>query len=130
MDLNQLTVDVTDLERSAKFYELLGMTCIVWSPPRYARFEAMSGSSTLSLHCADNISSSIALYFETDDVDSRVESLEAVGVIFESQPVDQTWRWREAWMRDPDGHRICIYHAGLDRRFPPWRISVDGEEKK
>ena len=37
-------------------------------------------------------------------------------------PVDQDWLWREARLADPSGNIICIYHAGENRRFPPWRI--------
>jgi hydroxymethylpyrimidine/phosphomethylpyrimidine kinase len=35
----------------------------------------------------------------------------------------QRWLWREAWLRDPAGNSICLYHAGDNRRFPPWRIA-------
>jgi catechol 2,3-dioxygenase-like lactoylglutathione lyase family enzyme len=123
MDLNQVTIDVVNLETSTGFYESLGLTCIVWAPPRYARFECPSGGATLSLHCADkHVGAGAALYFEVDDVDACVKSLKAAGVRFDEEPADRTWRWREAWTQDPDGRRICIYHAGPDRRFPPWRI--------
>jgi len=37
--------------------------------------------------------------------------------------VDQRWLWREACLNDPAGNRICIYHAGENRRYPPWKIS-------
>lgn len=123
MDLNQITIDVSDLERSSRWYEALGLRKIVWSPPRYARFECPMGSATLSLHRAEGpIACGAALYFEVADVDARVASLEAAGLAFAGPPVDQSWRWREAWTRDPDGHRICIYRAGPERRFPPWRV--------
>jgi hydroxymethylpyrimidine/phosphomethylpyrimidine kinase len=36
--------------------------------------------------------------------------------------MDQRWLWREAYLRDPAGNVLCIYHAGTNRRFPPWRI--------
>jgi hydroxymethylpyrimidine/phosphomethylpyrimidine kinase len=39
--------------------------------------------------------------------------------------VDQRWLWREAWLKDPAGNEICIYHAGENRRLPPWRIEGD-----
>jgi len=44
------------------------------------------------------------------------------GVTFESGPCDQPWLWREARLRDPDGNAICLYWAGPNRRFPPWRL--------
>jgi hydroxymethylpyrimidine/phosphomethylpyrimidine kinase len=34
----------------------------------------------------------------------------------------QSWLWREAWLRDPAGNAVCLYHAGANRRFPPWRL--------
>ena len=128
MDLNQITLSTANLENAAAFYEKLGLKRIVWSPPRYARFECMSGSSTLSLHHEDEAQvGGVAIYFETDRLDERVVELEQAGLRFDSQPEDKSWRWREAWLKDPDGHRVCLYFAGQDRRFPPWRI--DAEER-
>ena len=127
MDLNQVTLDTSDLETAAAFYETLGLKRIVWSPPRYARFECPSGSSTLSLHHAGKVEAGGAsIYFETDELDAKVKKFERAGLNFESAPKDKSWRWREAWLKDPDGRRVCLYHAGPDRRFPPWR--VDGEK--
>jgi catechol 2,3-dioxygenase-like lactoylglutathione lyase family enzyme len=128
MDLNQITLDVSNVERSARFYETLGLRRIVWSPPRYARFECQSGSTTLSLHLADPpIASGAALYFETEDVAAKLADLQQAGVMFDGPPVLQAWRWLEVWTSDPDGRRICLYHAGPDRRFPPWRVCADSE---
>ena len=36
--------------------------------------------------------------------------------------VDQRWLWREAYLRDPAGNVICIFHGGENRRNPPWRV--------
>lgn len=123
-NLNQVTLAVSDLERSIEFYKKLGLTLIVYSTGNsYARLECPDGGSTLSLHKrTDFASTGASLYFETADVDQRVSDLKASGLEFETEPVDQTWLWREAWLKDPDGYRIAIYHAGENRRFPPWRI--------
>lgn len=48
MDLNQVMVTVSDLERSIAFYSGLGIRLIV-AAETYARFELPSGSSTFSL---------------------------------------------------------------------------------
>ena len=123
MDLNQVTLDVSDLDRAAAFYEMLGLRRIVWSPPHYARFECPSGGATLSLHLAEPPAvDGAAMYFEVDHLDEEVARLQKAGLAFDVDPVDQSWRWREAWLKDPDGRRICVYHAGPDRRFPPWRV--------
>jgi hydroxymethylpyrimidine/phosphomethylpyrimidine kinase len=33
-----------------------------------------------------------------------------------------SYLWRVARLRDPAGNRIQLYHAGENRRFPPWRV--------
>ena len=124
MRLNQVTMPVSDLARSIGFYRRLGLKQIVDSP-HYARFEVGDGASTLSLELtpADELSGKGAhIYFECDDLDQQVASLMSQGVAFDHPPVDQSWQWREAWLSDPDGHRLCFYHSGEIRRFPPWRL--------
>ncbi|WP_031555077.1 VOC family protein [Parvularcula oceani] len=122
MDLNQVTLTVDDMPAAIGFYEALGLRCIVHTHERYARFELPCGSTTLSLHLGDRPKDGgPLLYFETEDVDARFAALSAKGVAFEGAPEDKSWRWREAWFRDPAGNRLCLYHAGPDRRFPPWR---------
>jgi hydroxymethylpyrimidine/phosphomethylpyrimidine kinase len=62
------------------------------------------------------------VYFGCDDLDARVAALKEKGVAFDSGPEDQSWLWREAWLRDPAGNRLCLFFAGENRRFPPWRV--------
>lgn len=122
--LNQVTLPVRDLARSQSFYAGLGLKLIV-SAEHYLRFEVGDGASTLSLEQVGPETPTEGgawLYFECDDLDTRVAELIAAGYVFEAPPADQTWLWREAWLRDPDGRRLCLYHAGEMRRFPPWRI--------
>ena len=124
MELNQVTLPTIDYDASVAFYKALGLIQIVGSPPRYARFETDSGT-TLSVHAVDDLAAAtgVTIYFEVEDVDARVRELEAAGLVFESQPVDQRWLWREACLRDPAGNVICIFHGGENRRYPPWRVS-------
>lgn len=123
MDLNQVTVPCIDYAASVRFYKTLGLTQIVDSPPRYARFETPAGG-TFSIHATTSVAtdSAVVIYFEVDDVDATVARLQARGIEFEAPPVDQDWLWREAYLRDPARNRICLYHAGSNRRFPPWRV--------
>lgn len=128
MDLNQVTIGTRDFDRSVEFYSRLGLKLIVHSEGRYARFELPSGSSTLSIHIApDHVPSSAMLYFEVDDVDRKYAELVGRDIKFESEPVDQSWLWREARFADPDGNPLCLFQAGQNRRFPPWRIQASGE---
>lgn len=123
MDLNQVTVPCSDYDASVAFYKALGLRQIVDSPPRYARFETERGT-TFSIHAADAAvgNPEFIVYFEVDDVDETVHQLEERGLSFDQEPTDQSWLWREAYLHDPYGNRICVYHAGKQRRHPPWRI--------
>jgi len=64
------------------------------------------------------------VYFEVEQLDEKVWELEARGVKFFHGPADERWLWREARLRDPSGNVICLFWAGENRRYPPWRISA------
>lgn len=123
MDLNQVTLPSTDIERSAAFYRTMGFTQVVSNLPTYARFEC-PGGATFSVHQVAAVieESSIIVYFECPDVDTTCATLTTRGIKFDSPPTDQSWLWREAYLRDPDGNLLCLYHAGENRRYPPWRL--------
>jgi catechol 2,3-dioxygenase-like lactoylglutathione lyase family enzyme len=124
MNLNQVTVPCTDLTRSIAFYETLGLKLIVESQPRYARFLCPEGDATFSLHLSDGpVQAGVVVYFECEDLDERVSALKAKGIVFSSDPVDQTWLWREAHLLDPDGNFLILYFAGKNRKDPPWRLT-------
>ena len=40
------------------------------------------------------------------------------------EPERKDWLWTEAWFKDPAGNRVCLYRAGKNRRFPPWRVGA------
>ncbi|HEY8558937.1 MAG TPA: VOC family protein [Pyrinomonadaceae bacterium] len=124
MNLNQVTIYSDKSKELAEFYQTLGLKIIVDSLPRYARFECPDGEATLSVHAAEEpeTASNIVLYFECADLDEKVAELKTAGLEFEQDPVDQIWLWREAYLRDPSGNRICLYRAGENRRNPPWRV--------
>ena len=122
MKLNQVTVIAREYDASVAFYRALGLAQIVDAPPRYARFECENGA-TLSLHVDEDAKpGATVVYFELDDLDASVARLQREGITFFQQPRDERWLWREARLRDPTGNVICLYHAGENRRFPPWRL--------
>lgn len=125
MDLNQVTIEVRDFHESVDFYQHLGFKLIVSARDEYARFELPSGSATFSIILADASNPGAAvIYLEVDDVDAKYAELRDRGIAFDSPPSDQPYRWRTAHFSDPSGNRLCLYHAGPDRRFPPWRIET------
>lgn len=125
MNLNQITVPSLDLTKSIPFYEKLGLKLIVKSLPHYARFECPDGAATFSLHQTENLPSGdgIYVYFECEELDQHVANLKKQGITFELEPVDQSWLWREARLKDLDGNQIILFHAGVNRLNPPWRIN-------
>lgn len=125
MDLNQVTVPCDDLGSSIAFYRRLGLRLIVDNPPDYARFECPVGGATFSVHRVPHTPGGVVVYFEVEDLDAKVQELTKAGVRFESDPRDEAWLWREARVRDPAGNQICLFHAGENRRNPPWRVADD-----
>lgn len=126
MDLNQVTILSNDLQKSVAFYKTLGLRLIVDSVPRYARFECPVGSTTFSIHHTDNppLGEGTIVYFECDDLEKRVSELTQQGIQFDLQPTEQSWLWKEAHLRDPDGNRIILFYAGENRKNPPWRVDA------
>lgn len=123
MRLNQVTLAVSNVERSVDFYRRLGLRQIV-ADDGYARFVCPDGDSTLSLAQRELVPpSATTVYLECDDLDETVSQLQAAGLAFEHPPINQPWLWREARLRDPDDNALCLFHAGGNRLNPPWRLA-------
>ncbi len=128
MRLNQITLPCTDetFRACLDFWQRFGLRLIVHTHDAYARFECPEGDgapATLSLHVeADaHTGPGASVYFEVGDVAAEAERLSRAGITLDAPPVEQSWLWTEAWLSDPAGNRVCVYHAGEARRFPPWR---------
>ncbi len=126
MRFNHVTLDVADLERSKAFYKTLGLIQIVDSPPRYARFVFPEGDATLSVEVMgdrpDRPADRAQIFFECEALDETVAALTRKGLVFQQEPTDMFYLWREARLRDPDGHELRLYYAGENRLNPPWRL--------
>lgn len=124
MNLNQVTLPATDLDLSVAFFRRMGFRQIVGDNPDYARFECPEGDATLSLHRVAERPQpgGVVVYFESDDLDATVARLQARGLQFRQLPQDQRWLWREAYLEDPTGNTLCLFHAGKNRKNPPWRL--------
>ena len=125
MNLNQITIPSLDVAKATEFYKKLGLQLIVDALPGYVRFECPHGTSTFSIHKVDALPEGrgISIYFEDDNLDTLVDNLITKGVTFTQQPENKSWLWREAHLEDPDGNHIILYHAGDNRKNPPWRIN-------
>ena len=135
MNLNQVTIYTAKPIETAEFFQKLGLSLIVDSLPRYARLECPDGDSTLSIQHDETVPQAetrpsgsvsapqpIVLYFECDNLDAEVSRLKSLGLHFDEDPTDRPWLWRQAYLRDPNGNKICLFHAGPNRKNPPWRV--------
>jgi catechol 2,3-dioxygenase-like lactoylglutathione lyase family enzyme len=124
MNLNQVTLPAKNISESVAFYKKLGFRLIV-DEDHYARFECPNGESTFSLHKAETVqvNSGVVIYFETQELDAKVSQLKANGIVFCQDPRDEPWLWREARLKDPSGNDLCLYWAGENRKYPPWRVN-------
>lgn len=120
MNLNHISIPALNMEDSKAFYRRLGLRQIVDSPPNYARLLCPDGEHTLSVELVEELAGvqHAVIYFECEDVDGMVANLKQNATAFESEPSDQPWGWREAYLRDPSGTSICLYHSGARRVRP------------
>ena len=126
MNLNQVTLPVTNMMVATNFYRRLGFLQIVDSP-HYARFQCPEGTSTFSLSLEkDCFNNGSTIYFEHQALDAWVEKLIGEGFEFEQLPTDMSYLWREAILLDPSGNKIKLYWAGNNRLNPPWRVERRG----
>lgn len=124
MHFNHATLSAADVPAAAAFYQRLGFRLIVDAAPRYVRFESPEGENTLSIELRVGAlgGPGTTLFFECADLDATVARLEGAGVTFDTPPTSESWLWREARLTDPAGNALCLYAAGENRRFPPWRV--------
>jgi len=127
MNLNQVTIYSDKTVETVEFFEKLGLRRIVDSLPRYARLECPDGDATLSVHEFGELTpveslNNVVLYFDCADIDAEYERLVTLGLEFTEPPTDRPWLWRQAFLKDPNGNKICLFHAGDNRKNPPWRL--------
>lgn len=122
MELNQVTLPVKDMDEAVQFYLCLGFTQIV-DTPHYSRFSCPDGNSTFSLSLEnDDFENHSVIYFEHQNLEKLCQNLTDKGVIFEQQPIEQRYLWKEAILKDPSGNKIKLYWAGENRLNPPWKV--------
>ena len=122
--LNALvTIYSSDIARAAEFYGgLLGLTETYRFPyegkPEHIEFRA--GTMTVAVSSPEGLASHgmppptpghpFEIGFKTDDVDALVASLRAAGVTVLREPFDSPAGNRTAYVADPDGTWISVYH--------------------
>lgn len=125
MNLNHVTIYSDKPLPTVEFFEKLGLIRIVDSLPRYARLQCPDGDSTLSVHVSESgvNAENIVLYFECENLEAEILRLKSLGIELDGDLADRPWLWREAYIKDPNGNSVCLFHAGINRINPPWRIA-------
>src|SRR5258706_16409010 len=114
MNLNQVTISVSNIECSILFYSKLGLQLIV-KADHYCRFIVPGNEATFSIHKADKVSpGSTVVYFESDRLDEWVIELKNNDFSFSKEHADQRWLWREEYLKDPATHTIYFFFLCLN----------------
>lgn len=118
---------VSDLERSASFYEkALDLTWVVHVPVyreaelkggmRFGLYEreAFAGNTgVVPAAPAPGGLSGAELYLEPEDFPRAVETFKAAGADMLAEPEKKPWGDEVAYFRDPDGHTLALFrHLG------------------
>lgn len=122
MNLNQVTLTASNINRTKTFYLTLGFELIV-DTPHYLRFACPQGGATFSFRLDDKVQTSTTIYFEHENLDDWVDILLTKEIKFLELPNDKAYLWREAILEDPSGNIIKLYWAGENRLNPPWRVN-------
>jgi len=124
MELNQVTLPVSNMDDAVGFYLKLGFTQIV-DTPHYARFSCPNGNATFSLSLENEVfENKSVIYFEHEHLDELYQNLSQKGIQFLQSPIEQSYLWKEAILKDPSGNKIKLYWAGENRLNPPWKVEI------
>lgn len=120
VNFNHALIYVKALDPALYFYrDLLGFKEIETIPGEYSRLRSRNSGSTLALHISElpeNLApGGVWLYLEVKNLDRLYLRMRAAGVRFSQKPELMPWGWRQAFLKDPDGHKLCLYSAGVKR---------------
>lgn len=119
MKITGLLFWVQENELSEKFYKKLGFS-VVRSQEDHS-VVALNGIEITLLTMRDeemfNKDSMAAekgrgmyVYIKVDDVDTKHDSLLAIGIKPATEPKDWPWGNREFILKDPDGYKLCFWN--------------------
>ena len=107
---SHLFVHVGDLARTREFYvDRLGLE-VLMEHPGYLR---VGGGGGFHIGFEEREPAhvgavGIEIVVQVVDVDAACTALRVAGIVLESEPQNQEWGARHAWLRDPDGYRLSL----------------------
>ncbi len=100
-----IMLPVADQQKAKEFYLKLGFQLVLEAPDAHGGSWIQMGlpgsDTTISL------ASFSGVICETDNIESKVESLSANGITVGA--IDTTPWGKFAWLSDPDGNRLCLH---------------------
>jgi catechol 2,3-dioxygenase-like lactoylglutathione lyase family enzyme len=118
----QILVPVTDVDRSADFYEHVLGVPLLFKYPDAAFFDADGVRLYLAKPTDPQFDGTATIYVRVDDVSATFERLRDAGATVRSSPVvahrDEAYDLWLAFVRDPDGNNIGLMREapkGLER---------------
>ena len=106
---DHVSIHVSDLRRTRRFYERLGMEILADEPG----FLRIGGGDGFAIGVEERSPRDVGapgleIVIRVPDVDGLASSLRDEGVAV-TAPSDQPSGARHAWLHDPDGYRLSIY---------------------
>ena len=116
-----ISIPVTDVNRSAAFYQTIGFA-VEQNSPRFALLRM--GTTTLGLIRVKTLDdwtvalrSNIHVELNTDDLDMLYTELQERGITFYQPPQDKPWE-RNMAAYDPDGYRVEFAQGNRGQNQP------------
>ena len=106
---HHLSIHVSDLRRTRRFYERLGVEVLADDPG----FLRLGGGDGFAIAVEERAARDVGapgleIVIRVPDVDGLASSLRDEGVAV-TAPSDHPSGERRAWLHDPDGYRLSIY---------------------
>ncbi len=109
VQINLVVIRTADMERSAQFYQLLGLNFVKHRHGKGAEhYASETGPVVFEIYPNQGeagSNSSLRIGFQVASVDEVVVALQDAGVAIISPPKDSPWG-RRAVVGDPDGYRV------------------------
>jgi catechol 2,3-dioxygenase-like lactoylglutathione lyase family enzyme len=119
-----ITLCVSDIERSKRFYEqTLGLNK-KYEYSSYVGFQC--GGVEIGLRPKENLrigKDGISIQFFVDNVDEAYSKLRDKGVEFTVKPHNEPWGGRQAGFQDPDGNMLELTEINWKKYF---KVSSEG----
>jgi len=118
--VDNIGICVADLKKSVEFYQALGFTkayenergvTMVSGTAKLFIFQTRKANSALvarEFTLFQNPPGIDHISFAVEDVDQLYADAKAKGIVFNSEPKDQTWGARMVSLRDPDGVNLYL----------------------